>query len=112
MFGAADAFVLNYGEVFSSGALLLALAFGLPVIAPERGSATELAPPPATVPFREGALTEALSRARVDYHARRAAARAASMVPSWDRTAALLENAYRESLLTATTTAHQEVIRA
>ena len=112
LFGAADAFVLNYDEVFSSGALLLALAFGLPVVAPERGSATELAPPPATIPFAEGGLTQALGEARLDHDHRRAAARAAALVPSWDRTAALLENAYRDSLASAMPDAHQEVIRA
>jgi beta-1,4-mannosyltransferase len=112
LFGAADAFVLNYAEVFSSGALLLALAFGLPMVAPERGSALELAPPPATIPFREGALTQALAQARIDHAGRCAATRAAALVPSWDRTAALLETAYRESLVRATANADQEAIRA
>jgi beta-1,4-mannosyltransferase len=97
LFQAADAFVLNYAEVFSSGALLLALAFGLPIVAPARGSASELAPPPATVPFSEGGLTEALSQARLDHHGRAVAARAAGRVPSWDRTAKLLETVYREA---------------
>jgi beta-1,4-mannosyltransferase len=112
LFGAADAFVLNYAEVFSSGALLLALAFGLPIVARERGSATELAPAPATIPFPAGGLTEALAQARVDHARHCAAARAAALVPSWDRTAALLENAYRESPRVATANARQEVIRA
>jgi glycosyltransferase involved in cell wall biosynthesis len=112
LFGAADAFVLNYAEVFSSGALLLALAFGLPIVAPERGSAAELAPPPATIPFPEGGLSEALAQARVDHDRRRSAARAAALVPSWDRTATLLEDAYRESPVRATANADREVIRA
>ena len=112
LFEAADVFVLNYAEVFSSGALLLALAFGLPIVAPERGSASELAPPPATVPFPDGGLTEALARARVDYDHRLAAAREAGSIPSWDRTAELLESAYRKSPVRATPDAHQEVIRA
>ena len=112
LFGAADVFVLNYAEVFSSGALLLALAFGLPIVAPDRGSAAELAPPPATVPFPEGGLTQALAQARVDHARRRAAARTAAQVPSWDRTAAMLENAYRDSPEAATANAQPEVLRA
>jgi glycosyltransferase involved in cell wall biosynthesis len=97
LFGAADVLVLNYAEVFSSGALLLALASGLPVVAPARGSATELAPPPATTAFREGGLADALARARENIDRRREAARAAARVASWDRTAALLEEAYRQA---------------
>jgi hypothetical protein len=44
---AADAAVVNYREVFSSGALLLALSQGVPVLAPKESSAAELLRPGA-----------------------------------------------------------------
>lgn len=96
VFQAADVVVLNYGEVFSSGALLLALAFGLPVVAPAAGSAIELAPPPATIPFVEGELAAALATAREDPEERRRAARAAAIDNSWDESARVLEHLYRD----------------
>jgi beta-1,4-mannosyltransferase len=95
VFQAADTLVLNYAEVFSSGALLLAQAFGLPVVAPAAGSAIELAPPPATIAFAEGGLLAALSAARRDAPRRRQAARAAAEITSWDETARVLEQLYR-----------------
>jgi beta-1,4-mannosyltransferase len=111
IFQAADTFVLNYSEVFSSGALLLALAFGLPIVAPARGSAAELAPPPATIPFGEGELAGALADARRNPQGRRAAAQAAARVPSWDRTAALLEDVYRDVPVTVNANRPKEVAR-
>src|SRR5439155_27091423 len=48
---AADAALLAYREVFSSGALLLALGFGLPVVAPREGTAPEVADGLALEPF-------------------------------------------------------------
>ncbi len=98
LFCAADALILNYAEVFSSGALLLSLAFGLPVIAPWQGSAVELAPPPATVPFGEGELGRALAEAQSDPTGRRQAAVAVGETASWERSAGLLESIYRGSL--------------
>jgi beta-1,4-mannosyltransferase len=95
IFQAADVLILNYSEVFSSGALLLSLAFGLPVIAAAEGSAVELAPPPATVPSDQGELTRALSEARQNRDARRHAALEAAGHASWERTAELLEAVYR-----------------
>lgn len=95
LFQAVDVVVLNYAEVFSSGALLLAQAFGLPVVAPVAGSAVELAPPPATIPFAEGELPAALAAARRDHPERRRAARAAAGANSWDESARILEHLYR-----------------
>jgi beta-1,4-mannosyltransferase len=111
LFGAADVFVLNYAEVFSSGALLLALAFGLPVVAPARGSATELAPPPATTAFSEGGLADAMAQARENPDRRREAARTAARVPSWGRTAALLEEVYRQAPLRREANSIEGVVR-
>jgi len=92
---AADAVVLNYSDVFSSGALMLALTFGLPVVAPAKGSATEIAPPPATVPFGPGGLGDALLEVRTRTAARRKAALAAAGRQTWDRMARQLEQVYR-----------------
>jgi glycosyltransferase involved in cell wall biosynthesis len=81
---AADAAVLPYSEVFSSGALLLALSFGLPVVAPARGS-LEIAGRPALEPFSDGNLPRALAAIRDgDQSARRDAALAAARRFSWD----------------------------
>ncbi len=62
---AADAAVIAYADVFSSGALLLALTHGLPVVAPAGGTARELFAPPA-VEFFDGDndLADALTRVR------------------------------------------------
>lgn len=94
VFEASDVALLNYAEVFSSGALMLALAFGLPVVAPATGSALELAPPPATVAFDEGGLADALAAARDGHATRRDAARAAAAAVSWDESARILEHLY------------------
>ena len=109
IFQAADTFVLNYSEVFSSGALLLALAFGLPIVAPARGSAAELAPAPATIPFGEGGLPHALADARRNPAGRRAAALAAARASSWDQAAALLEDVYRDVPVTENANRPKEV---
>lgn len=80
---ASDAAVIGYREVFSSGALLLALTFGVPVVVPAGGTAAEVAPPPATEPFDEGRLVDALAAIRDSDPARRRAAAlaAAARVP-------------------------------
>jgi beta-1,4-mannosyltransferase len=92
---AADVCLLPYRQVFSSGALLLALSLGLPAVAPAEGS-LELAEPPAIVPFEEGGLARALAAAREgDQTERRRAASAAAARYDWgpiaDRTLELYE---------------------
>ncbi len=57
---AADVGVLAYRDVFSSGALMLALSCGLPVISPAGSTATELADAPVVQPFQPRGLREAL----------------------------------------------------
>lgn len=92
---AADAVVLNYREVFSSGALLLALSFGVPVVAPAEGTATEIASRPAIEPFTPGGLAGALRAVREgDPERRRQAALAAAESCSWERAAELTVEAY------------------
>jgi glycosyltransferase involved in cell wall biosynthesis len=72
--------------VFSSGALLLALSFGLPVVAPYVGTAAELVGTEAGELFRPGGLTAALGSARTaDHPARAAAATAVARRYGWDR---------------------------
>jgi glycosyltransferase involved in cell wall biosynthesis len=90
----ADAAVLAYRDVFSSGALLLALSFGLPVVAPDVGTAAEIAGASASELFKPGRLTEALDRSRTaDRTARTRAARAVAERYDWggvaNQTAAL-----------------------
>jgi beta-1,4-mannosyltransferase len=80
----ADAAVLAYRDVFSSGALLLALSFGLPVVAPDVGTAAEIAGPSASELFKPGCLTDALDRSRTaDRRARTQAARAVAEQYDW-----------------------------
>ena len=95
---AADAAVFNYREVFSSGALLLALSMGLPVVAPPGGSVTEIVPPEALVPIEDGDLRSALEAALTrDLPAAGAAARAAAGRFTWDSMAAAVLAAYDDA---------------
>jgi glycosyltransferase involved in cell wall biosynthesis len=60
---ASDAIVLNYAEIFSSGALLLAWSLGRPVIAPTGGTTDELEPHGPIESFAPGGLGSAMTRA-------------------------------------------------
>lgn len=92
----ADAAVLAYRDVFSSGALLLALSLGLPVVAPDQGTAAEIAGREAGELFAAGELTAALDRARAaDRMARTAAARAVARRYGWDRVGRETAGLYR-----------------
>lgn len=93
---ASDAAVCNHQELFSSGALLLALSQGLAVITAESDAAREVAGWPAVSTFRTGAeLLEAVERLRgVDPAARRSAAEAAAGAASWELAATSLRDAY------------------
>jgi beta-1,4-mannosyltransferase len=96
LYGASDAAVFNHAELFSSGALLLALSQGLPVITAESDAAQELARWPAVSTFRSGAeLIEAVDRLRaVDDATRRSAAVDAARAASWERAASTLRGVY------------------
>jgi beta-1,4-mannosyltransferase len=86
MHRAADAAVLAYRDFFSSGALLLALSYGLPVVAPGVGTAPELVRPPGIETFSPGELAAALDRMRNgDPGARSRAALQAAQQCSWER---------------------------
>jgi beta-1,4-mannosyltransferase len=81
---AADAAVLHYRDVFSSGALLLALSFGLPVAGPRATTVTELCGHEAAVAYGPGGLERALGELRRgDRAARRAAALAVARTYDW-----------------------------
>jgi beta-1,4-mannosyltransferase len=96
---AADAAVIPYREVFSSAALLLALTFGLPVVAPVAGAARDAAEPPAVELFEEGRLADALRSVRSgDPAARREAALGAAARASWDAIGERLLAVYRGEL--------------
>ena len=77
---AADAAVLHYRDVFSSGALLLALSLGLPVVAPADTTATELAPAPAIEAYTGDDPLPALAAVRTGAPAER---RAAALAAAW-----------------------------
>jgi glycosyltransferase involved in cell wall biosynthesis len=92
----ADAAVLAYRDVFSSGALLLALSLGLPVVAPDQGTAAEIVGTAAGELFAPGALADALDRSRAaDRTARADAARAVAARYGWGRVGRETAGLYR-----------------
>jgi beta-1,4-mannosyltransferase len=85
----AHAAIFAYRDVFSSGALILALSYGLPVVAPAVSTATELVRSPGLETFAPGELTAALDRMRSrDWSARRDAALQAAEAHPWSAAAA------------------------
>ncbi len=87
--------ILNHREIFSSGALLLALSQGRPVVAPAGGSTPEIVQSAALVSFDPGGLPEALEEVRRgDQNERRAAALGAAGRWSWDAMADQLISLY------------------
>lgn len=93
---AADAVVIAYADVFSSGAMLLALTHGRPVVAPAGGTARELFAPPAVEFFEDDDdLIDALRRVRTGDRAE-AARRAAERFP-WSEAAAATVEVYRRA---------------
>jgi beta-1,4-mannosyltransferase len=93
---AADAAILHYRDVFSSGALLLALSLGLPVVAPAGTTATELVTAPAIEAYEGDDLTAALAGMRVAPAAeRREAALETARSYAWDEMADGLLRLYR-----------------
>ena len=95
LFGAADAAILNYEEVFSSGALMAALSMGTPVVAPVGGTTAEIASPPAIETFEGAGLAQALRRVvQGDPQPRREAALEAARRCDWDTVASQLVTAF------------------
>lgn len=92
----ADACVAPYVSDFVSGALLLGLSYGLPVLAPPDGTAAELALPEALIPFTGDDLEAAVAelRRRSADGMRAAALASAERVP-WSASARTLVQAYR-----------------
>jgi beta-1,4-mannosyltransferase len=96
LFAAADAAILNYSEIFSSGALMAALSTGTPVVAPEAGIVDEFAGSAAVEPFGPGELTEAMAGVVAgDPGRRREAALEAARRCDWDSVADELAGALR-----------------
>ena len=86
---AADAGVLAYRDVFSSGALMLALSQGLPVVVPDEGTAREIAGEDASESYPPGGLAAALHRMRAsDAQAGTVAALAVAERYGWSRAGA------------------------
>jgi len=96
---AADAAVFHYRDVFSSGALLLALSFGLPVAGPAGTTLTELCDPAAVVAYGPDGLAGALLELRRGgasvATARSAAALASARAYGWDAYARGIAALYR-----------------
>ncbi|MEN3284660.1 MAG: hypothetical protein V7607_5800 [Solirubrobacteraceae bacterium] len=96
---AADAAVFGYRDVFSSGALLLALSLRLPAVAPAEGSTLEIAAPPAVEPFEAGRLVDALEAIRTgDAETQRKAAEAAARAAGWGVIAERTAVVYRQAI--------------
>jgi glycosyltransferase involved in cell wall biosynthesis len=92
---AADAAVFAYDDVFSSGALMLALSFGLPVLAPGPSTATELGGA-AVVSFAPQRLRAALEcLPDLDHDDLRVRARRVAEACTWDKMADATLHAYR-----------------
>jgi glycosyltransferase involved in cell wall biosynthesis len=81
---AADVATFAYDDLFSSGALLVALSCDVPVIAPSNSTATELAGEPAVLPFETDRLDEALRRSALDLKDHEGLARRAAERYTWD----------------------------
>ena len=96
LYGASDAAVINYKELFSSGSLLLALSQGLPVISAHSEAVSEVADWPAISTYADLAgLLQAVERlAGTDVEARRSVALAAANAASWERAASTLREVY------------------
>jgi beta-1,4-mannosyltransferase len=92
----ADACVAPYVSGFASGALLLGLSYGLPVLAPADGTASDIALPEALVAFTGSDLEAAVAelRRRPADRMRAAALASAERVP-WSASARALARAYR-----------------
>jgi beta-1,4-mannosyltransferase len=95
----SDAVVLNYGEDFSSGALMLAWSLGVPVVAPAGGAVDEIAAHGPLERFEPGRLAGGLVGARERWGGAGEAARdealAAAERFAWHDMAALLQTLYR-----------------
>ena len=85
--------MFNHAEVFSSGAVILALSYGLPVVIPAASGAGEIALPGAAETFAPGGLTDALARGSRDGD-RREVALASAAACTWERTAERVLAAY------------------
>lgn len=96
---AADAVVLPYREIFTSGSVLLAISFGRAVIAPRRGCIGETLDAAGSLLYEaddSDGLRDALQRARnVDLEAMGAHNRERAGEFGWDRIAAATLEVYR-----------------
>ncbi|PAY19339.1 hypothetical protein CKO51_12060 [Rhodopirellula sp. SM50] len=128
-FAAADIAVLPFSDILNSGSLLLALSFGLPVVAPSIGSIPEVAIKEyhqGYSPQDSGGLQRALTNARLRFgncgqireeRIDRRRARSQAIIDetrkrySWKSSAAKLVEFYQELLAQNSTTRHASDIR-
>jgi glycosyltransferase involved in cell wall biosynthesis len=80
---ASDVAALGYQEIFSSGALLLALSCGVPVIAPAHSAAAEVDVPPVVRTFLPGEMRSVMESSLVDRQALRHEALATARRYDW-----------------------------
>ena len=92
----ADACIAPYVSGFASGAVLLGLSYGLPVLAPANGTASDIALPEALIEYTGSNLEAAVAelRGRPADRMRAAALASAERVP-WAASARALVRAYR-----------------
>jgi beta-1,4-mannosyltransferase len=95
LYAVADLAVFNYSEIFSSGALVLALSLGLAVLAPRQGMEDDLVGRPAVFAWAESPF-EVLSQAfEFPADVRRQAALAAAYAHGWEESASVHIQAYK-----------------
>jgi beta-1,4-mannosyltransferase len=87
VYATADFAILNYREVFSSGALLLALSQGVSCFSPRAGTADEIGSTPAIWTFVEEPFERFEEALGVPLTERRSAALGAADANSWSRAA-------------------------
>lgn len=102
LFSAADAVVLPYRSILTSGNALLASSMEKPVVAPAIGCIPELIPEGAGIlydPSQHAGLGDALQQVRhLDMHGCREASRKIVTNNDWERIAVLTRNVYQQAL--------------
>jgi glycosyltransferase involved in cell wall biosynthesis len=97
LYALADLAVFNYAEIFSSGALLLALSLGCAVLAPRRGAAEEAFESPALFMWETSPLEVLSAALAVSADIRGRAALAAAESHTWVDSARVHMRAYEGS---------------
>ncbi len=94
LYSLADLAVINYSEIFSSGALMLALSLGRAVLAPSQGTANEIVARPALFAWDHSPMEVLDDAFAVAPEVREAAALAAANSHGWTGSADVHIEAY------------------